>query len=108
MSGDFLGDIERLLALHGLPADAIELELTENMVQTGAITVETLRALRLLGIATALDDFGTGYSSLTSLEQLPLSRVKLDRSVVAEVDSNPRAASIASSIIALCHSLDCR
>ena len=54
---------------------------------------------------TALDDFGTGYSSLTSLERLPLSRVKLDRSVLAEVDSNPRAASIANSIIALCRSL---
>jgi len=105
MSGDFIGDIERLLARHGLPADAIELELTENMLQTGAITVETLRALRLLGIATALDDFGTGYSSLTSLERLPLTRVKLDRSVVAEVDSNPRAASIATSIIVLCRSL---
>jgi EAL domain-containing protein (putative c-di-GMP-specific phosphodiesterase class I) len=105
MSGDYIGDIERLLERHGLPPDAIELELTESMLQTGAITVETLRALKLLGIATALDDFGTGYSSLTSLEQLPLSRVKLDRSVVAEVDSNPRAASIANSIIALCRSL---
>jgi diguanylate cyclase (GGDEF)-like protein len=105
ISGDFLGDVERLLELHGLPPDAIELELTENMLQTGAITVETLRALRMLGIMTALDDFGTGYSSLTSLERLPLSRVKLDRSVLAEVDSNPRAASIANSIIALCRSL---
>jgi diguanylate cyclase (GGDEF)-like protein len=105
ISGDFLADIERLLERHGLPAEAIELELTENMLQTGAITVHTLRALRGLGIATALDDFGIGYSSLTSLEQLPLSRVKLDRSVLAEVDSNPRAASIGSSIIALCRSL---
>jgi diguanylate cyclase (GGDEF)-like protein len=105
ISGDFLGDVERLLARHGLPADALELELTENMLQTGAITVHTLRALRQLGIATALDDFGTGYSSLTSLEQLPLSRVKLDRSVLAEVDTNPRAASIGNSIIALCRSL---
>jgi EAL domain-containing protein (putative c-di-GMP-specific phosphodiesterase class I) len=108
MSGDFVGEIERLLAHHELPADAIELELTENMVQTGAITVESLRALRSLGVDTALDDFGTGYSSLTSLEQLPLSRVKLDRSVVAEVDANPRAAAIAGSIIALCHSLGLR
>jgi len=103
--GRFPAEVERLLARHGLPADAIELELTENMLQTGAITVHTLRELRELGIATALDDFGTGYSSLTSLEQLPLSRVKLDRSVLAEVDGNPRGAAIASSIIALCRSL---
>jgi diguanylate cyclase (GGDEF)-like protein len=108
MSGDFVGEIERLLEHHGLPADAIELELTENMLQTGAITVESLRALRLLGVTTALDDFGTGYSSLNSLGRLPLSRVKLDRSVLAEVDSNPRSASIANSMIALCRSLGLR
>jgi diguanylate cyclase (GGDEF)-like protein len=105
VSGDFLGKIERALARHELPAEALELELTEHMVQTGAITVESLGALRMMGIATALDDFGTGYSSLTSLDQLPLARVKLDRSVIGEVDSNPRAASIASAMIALCRSL---
>ena len=105
VSGDFLGKIERVLARYELTPDALELELTEHMVQTGAITVETLGALRTMGIATALDDFGTGYSSLTSLDQLPLTRVKLDRSVIGEVDSNPRAASIASSMIALCRSL---
>ena len=105
ISGDFLGDVQRLLERYSLPPDAVELELTETMLQTGAVTVETLRALRLLGIATALDDFGTGYSSLTSLEQLPLSRAKLDRTVLAEVDSNPRAASIANAMIALCRSL---
>jgi diguanylate cyclase (GGDEF)-like protein len=105
VAGDFLGTIERLLRRHDLPPECLELELTENMLQTGAITVETLHGLQLLGVATALDDFGTGYSSLTSLEQLPLSRVKLDRSVVAEVDWNPRAASIARSIISLCRGL---
>jgi diguanylate cyclase (GGDEF)-like protein len=105
VAGDFLGTIERLLRRHDLPPECLELELTENMLQTGAITVETLHGLQLLGVATALDDFGTGYSSLTSLEQLPLSRVKLDRSVVAEVDWNPRASSIARSIIALCRGL---
>jgi len=105
VAGDFLGGIERLLARYDLPADAIELELTENMLQTGAVTVETLRSLRQLGIATSLDDFGTGYSSLTSLEQLPLTCVKLDRSVITAVDHNPRAAAIARSIITLCRSL---
>jgi EAL domain-containing protein (putative c-di-GMP-specific phosphodiesterase class I) len=106
VSGDFLGCIQRLLARHELPPEAIELELTESMVQTGAITRETLGALRMNGIATSLDDFGTGYSSLTSLEQLPLTRVKLDRKVVAEVDTNLRSAAIAASIVALCRSLD--
>ena len=105
VAGNFVSTIERLLRRHGLPPDALELELTENMLQTGAITVETLHALRELGVATALDDFGTGFSSLTSLEQLPLSRVKLDRRLIAEVDHNPRAAAIARSIIVLCRNL---
>jgi diguanylate cyclase (GGDEF)-like protein len=105
LAGDFPSVIERLLARHGLPPDALELELTEGMLQTGAITVETLHALRALGVATALDDFGTGFSSLTSLEQLPLSRVKLDRRLIADVEHNARAASIARSIIVLCRSL---
>ena len=105
VAGNFLSEIARLLARYDLPPDALELELTENMLQTGAITVETLHALRMLGVATALDDFGTGYSSMTSLEQLPLSRVKLDRRLIAEVDHNPRAAAIARSIIVLCRNL---
>ena len=105
VAGDFLADIERLLERHDLPADAIELELTENMLQTGAVTVDTLHSLGRLGIATSLDDFGTGYSSLTSLEQLPLTCIKLDRSVITAVDHNPRAAAIARSIITLCRSL---
>ena len=98
-------DIERLLARHGLTPDAIELELTETMLQTGAVTVEALHGLRMLNVDTALDDFGTGFSSLTSIEQLPLNRVKLDRSVIAGVDSNPRSAAIVHSIIRLCRNL---
>ena len=105
VTGNFLADIERLLARHGLPPDAIELELTETMLQTGAVTVEALHGLRMLNVDTALDDFGTGFSSLTSIEQLPLSRVKLDRSVIAEVDSNPRSAAIVHSMIGLCRNL---
>ena len=56
-------------------------------------------------MAIALDDFGIGYSSLTSLEQLPITRVKLDRMLVAGVDTNPRSAAIVRSIVALCYGL---
>ena len=75
------------------------------MFQTGPATIESLRRLRALGVAVALDDFGIGYSSLTSLEQLPITRVKLDRMLVAGVDTNPRSAAIVRSIVALCHGL---
>jgi EAL domain-containing protein (putative c-di-GMP-specific phosphodiesterase class I) len=101
----FVEQVMAALAASGLPASALELELTETVFQTGAATIEALRNLRSLGVAIALDDFGSGYSSLTSLEQLPITRVKLDRTLVEAIDSNPRSAAIARSIITLCHGL---
>jgi len=101
----FVGQVAALLQLHDLPAHAIELELTENVLQTGAHTIRTLQGLRTLGVCTALDDFGTGYSSLASLENLPLTRVKLDRSLIEGIDTNRRSAAIARAIIALCDGL---
>jgi diguanylate cyclase (GGDEF)-like protein len=99
---------ERLLLLldeHRLPARCIELELTETVLQTGQLTIDTLRNLRSHGIGIALDDFGTGYSSITSLQDLPLSRVKLDRSLIATIDTSERASVITRAIIELCHGL---
>lgn len=102
---DFVEHVARTLAATGLPASALELEITETVIQTGPATIVSLRRLRELGVSIALDDFGIGYSSLTSLEQLPITRVKLDRQLVAGVDTNPRCAAIVRSIVALCHGL---
>ncbi len=102
---DFVSHIVRDLESAGLPASALELELTETVLQTGSATIDALRRLRDLGISIALDDFGIGYSSLTSLEQLPINRVKLDRMLIEGVDSNPRSAAIVRSIVTLCHGL---
>ena len=101
----FVGQVAALLQQYGLPAHTIEIELTENVLQTGTHTIRTLQGLRELGVSTALDDFGTGYSSLASLENLPLTRVKLDRSLVEGIDTNRRSAAIARAIIALCDGL---
>jgi diguanylate cyclase (GGDEF)-like protein len=102
---DFVEHVARALEVTGLPASALELELTETVFQTGASTIDSLRRLRELGVSIALDDFGIGYSSLTSLEQLPITRVKLDRMLVEGIDTNPRSAAIVRSIVALCHGL---
>lgn len=102
---DFVSHIGRALESAGLPASALELELTETVLQTGTATIEALHRLRELGVSIALDDFGIGYSSLTSLEQLPINRVKLDRMLIEGVDSNPRSAAIVRSIVTLCHGL---
>ncbi len=102
----FVDEVAALLREHRLPARCIEIELTETVLQTGAPTIEALRRLRGLGIGIALDDFGAGYSSLASLEQLPLTRVKLDRSLISSIDTSDRARAIAQAIIGLCASLD--
>ena len=101
----FVDRVKSLLVAHRLPPTAIELELTENVLQTGPATIEALRRLRAYGIPIALDDFGTGYSSLSSLELLPLTRVKLDRSLIASIESSEASWAIASAIIGLCDKL---
>jgi diguanylate cyclase (GGDEF)-like protein len=101
----FIDQLLAMLVEFKLPAKCIELELTETVLQTGSATIAALRLLQSHGIGIALDDFGTGYSSLTSLEHLPLSRIKLDRSLIASIDTSPRSAAIARAIIDLCEGL---
>jgi len=102
----FIRKLQSMLLLHEVPPSSLELELTETALQSGNGTIDTLRELRDLGVGIALDDFGAGYSSLASLELLSLSRVKIDRSLIANIDQDPRSTSIAHSIIDLCRSLN--
>jgi diguanylate cyclase (GGDEF)-like protein len=105
LDGNFVERLQALLHKYSLPPQCLEIELTENVLQTGSTTIAALHRLRELGVSIALDDFGTGYSSLTSLERLPLTRVKIDRSLIATIDSSGRSPPIVRSIIGLCHSL---
>jgi diguanylate cyclase (GGDEF)-like protein len=105
MDPRFIDTLLELMREHRLPTACIELELTETVLQTGPTTIAALRSLHTHGFGIALDDFGTGYSSLTSLEHLPLSRIKLDRSLIASIDTSLRSAAIARAIIDLCAGL---
>jgi diguanylate cyclase (GGDEF)-like protein len=105
LDGHFVERLEMLLSRQGLPAECLEIELTENVLQTGPTTIAALHRLRELGVSIALDDFGTGYSSLTSLERLPLTRVKIDRGLIGSLDTSSRSPAIVRSIVGLCHSL---
>lgn len=100
--------LERLRA-HDLPPEALEFEVTESMlVGEGQDCLPQLRALREQGITVAIDDFGTGYSSLSYLRDLPVDRIKIDRSFVHGLPDNRELRAITRAIAALGNSLGYR
>jgi len=99
---DFYDEVISILNETGLPPSYLELEITESFVMSQAEdSMAQLRRLRSSGIQIAVDDFGTGYSSLSYLKQLPLDRLKIDRSFVADIDSSEDSQTLVLSIIAL-------
>jgi diguanylate cyclase (GGDEF)-like protein len=108
IAGGFAARVEHCLARARLPARALELEIAEAALDTGPHTIAAVARLREQGVEIALDEFGTGAASLMRLERLPLSRVKIDRTLIGEVDSNPRIAAVVRSIIRLCDDLALR
>jgi diguanylate cyclase (GGDEF)-like protein len=104
--GALLGDVEAGLMQSGLPAHALELEITENIaLGHDEAVIAPLRTLRQKGIGIAFDDFGTGYASLSYLTQYPLSRMKIDRGFVRDITRNSQNVAIVRSIIAMAHNL---
>lgn len=96
---------ERLLAL-GLPPDCLTLEVTEAaVVDATGPTLLTLRRLRSYGVHVGIDDFGTGYSSLTTLKYLPADMLKIDRSFVDGLGSDPQDSAIVAAVIKVAHDL---
>lgn len=95
-----------ILQLTGLPAENLELELTETVAMADVdATLRQLNALAELGICLSIDDFGTGYSSFSYLHRFPLNKLKIDRSFVVAADETPRAAAIPMAIVSMAHTL---
>ena len=90
----------------GLPPDRLELELAESMLVGGSTdTLLTLSAIRDLGVGLALDDFGTGFASLSLLKRLPLTAMKLDRSLVRDLPGNREDAAIVRAVVGTGHAM---
>jgi EAL domain-containing protein (putative c-di-GMP-specific phosphodiesterase class I) len=103
------GRVRGLLAASGLPAGLLTLEITEGAVMTDpAAAVAVLHRLADAGVRLSIDDFGTGYSSLAYLKRLPVDEVKLDRSFVLGMTSDPDDAAIVRSTIELARNLGLR
>jgi diguanylate cyclase (GGDEF)-like protein/PAS domain S-box-containing protein len=103
---DFVQAVQAVLAETGVPAERLELEITESTVMHGVdAAIQTLAKLKAMGVRLAIDDFGTGYSSLSYLRRFPLDRLKIDRSFLADVETDPDAASLVTSIVMLGRSL---
>ena len=98
--------LRQALLTHGVEASAIELELTETfLMENAAATIDSLAALKALGITLAIDDFGTGYSSLNYLHQFPIDKLKIDQSFVRDMLDDPADLAITQAIIGLGHTL---
>ena len=102
-----LNMIKRALDDSGLPASLLEVELTESAVMNDVDhNITRLNQIRDMGVAISIDDFGTGYSSLSYLKKFPINTLKIDRSFVITIDSDPDDAAIVEAIIALASTLN--
>jgi diguanylate cyclase (GGDEF)-like protein/PAS domain S-box-containing protein len=104
--GTLLGDVEDALRKTGLPPEALELEITENIaLGSDEAVLEQLQALREKGIHFAFDDFGTGFASLSYLTRYPISRIKIDQTFVRKISAASENTAIVRSIIVMAHNL---
>jgi diguanylate cyclase (GGDEF)-like protein/PAS domain S-box-containing protein len=103
---DFVDKVERTLRETGLAPAFLELEITETAIMgiSDDIILKLLR-LKELGVSISIDDFGTGYSSLSYLKNLPVDKIKIDRSFVMDIVSDPGDAAIVEAIISIAHAL---
>jgi EAL domain-containing protein (putative c-di-GMP-specific phosphodiesterase class I) len=103
---DMVQAVQDALSKTGLPAEMLELEITEGVfVKHEESVLERMSQLRAMGIRLSVDDFGTGYSSLSYLKKLPVNTLKIDQSFVRNIEPNNEDARICRAIIRLAHDL---
>jgi diguanylate cyclase (GGDEF)-like protein/PAS domain S-box-containing protein len=104
-SGRLLTAVQEILEEDKLPPDALELEIVENIfLHNDPATLRLLHDLRDLGVGLSLDDYGTGFASLSLLKRYPVSRLKIDRSFVRDVNTDPEDAAVVNAVLYLARS----
>jgi diguanylate cyclase (GGDEF)-like protein/PAS domain S-box-containing protein len=103
---DVAAQVTRALEETGFPATHLDLEITESYaMQNPESAIQTLRELRAVGLGLSIDDFGVGYSSLSYLKRLPIDTLKIDRSFVRDITTDPDDAAIVTAVIAMARTL---
>jgi diguanylate cyclase (GGDEF)-like protein/PAS domain S-box-containing protein len=103
---DLVAMIRRILDETGMPSANLELEITESaLIYDVELAIATMEQLNDLGVSVSLDDFGTGYSSLSYLKRFPIDMLKIDKSFIDEVTTDPDSNVIVKTIIVMAHSL---
>ena len=103
---DFVAQVQRVLLESGAKPSLLKLELTESTVlENVQDTITRMHEIKMLGVSFSMDDFGTGYSSLQYLKRLPLDQIKIDRSFVIDITSDPNDAAIVQAIIVMAEAL---
>ena len=107
MHGGFADQVLATLAETGCPPGQLELEITESvLMQPGDRTLAVLEHLHAHGIGIVIDDFGTGYSSMAQLKNIPVSKIKIDKSFVNDITTDRSDQAITATIVSLAHNLD--
>lgn len=107
-SNTFVAMVQQILDETGFPAACLELEITESTLQAIERSISILNALKAMGVSISIDDFGSGYSSLSVLRDLPIDRVKIDRSFIPNLPEQEEQVAIVRAIAALGQALDMR
>lgn len=104
---EFVDELKEMLTRHAFPSERLLLEIVEsNLLQTNTVVQDNLQGIRDLGIALAIDDFGKGYSSFAYLTEFPVSYLKIDRSITANLVESPEKQSIIRAIVGVALAFD--
>lgn len=99
---DFVGQVQQILVTTGINPERLKIELTESVVlHDVGDTIKKMHALKGLGVSFSMDDFGTGYSSLSNLQQLPLNQLKIDKSFIRDLVTNPNDEAIVQAVVTM-------
>ena len=107
-SPGFVPEVKQVLEMTKFPPECLEIEITEySFAEEKDITIQNVNELRTMGIQIALDDFGTGYTSLSQVMHLPISLLKIDKSLIDDIESNQVNRDFVDAIIYMGHLMNC-